>query len=310
MWEDLMTPSRPNCASFSPSSLEIVDLSIILPSQFKDLTNLQTLSLSRVRITNSQLESLVSHCPNLGDLYLSHCGDVWDLRIRAPNLWSLNISLDKPMCFSLIIAPCLNRVFLNYSSGDEAEEQEDDHGEKAEAVNLVKSLMNLSHIKCFRFICDAKLFKLPYNLPTGHQFVHLKELSMILNFLDAEMVSLLLFLLRSCPNLQELALEGTCLNEHIPIEIDFWEKQRPPDCFINPLLRVYMHEISLSSKSVIGFVKFLLLNAHVLIGMTLDYIETPEHQLKDKVIINDLLRLKRASPQVLLDIKPYWNVTI
>eukprot|EP00268_Persea_americana_P007144 TRINITY_DN12620_c0_g2_i7.p1 TRINITY_DN12620_c0_g2~~TRINITY_DN12620_c0_g2_i7.p1 ORF type:complete len:137 (+),score=17.44 TRINITY_DN12620_c0_g2_i7:302-712(+) len=108
--------------------------------------------------------------------------------------------------------------------------------------------MNLSHIKCFRFICDAKLFKLPYNLPTGHQFVHLKELSMILNFLDAEMVSLLLFLLRSCPNLQELALEGTCLNEHIPIEIDFWEKQRPPDCFINPLLRVYMHEISLSSQ--------------------------------------------------------------
>ena len=71
-----------------------------------------------------------------------------------------------------------------------------------------------------------------------------------------------------------------------------------------------MHEISLSSKSVIGFVKFLLLNAHVLIGMTLDYIETPEHQLKDKVIINELLSLKRASPQVLLDIKPYWNVTI
>ncbi|XXG90458.1 hypothetical protein AAC387_Pa12g2222 [Persea americana] len=160
-------------------------------------------------------------------------------------------------------------------SRDEAEEQEDDHGEKAEAVNLVKSLMNLSHIKCFRFICDAKLLKLPYNLPTGHQFVHLKELSMILDFLDAEMVSLLLFLLRSCPNLQELALEGKCLNEHIPIEIDFWEKQRPPDCFINPLLRVYMHEISLSRKSVIGFVKFLLLNAHVLIGMTLDYIETP-----------------------------------
>lgn len=136
-------------------SLEIVDLSVLLPSQFKDLTNLRILKLTRVRITNNQLETLVSHCPNLHRLRLSECVDLNDLRIHAPNLLLMNISMNKPICFSLINAPRLGSVSLNYSQRME----EVDHIEKDETVKLVWILKNLDHIRSFSFTCRADIFK-------------------------------------------------------------------------------------------------------------------------------------------------------
>ncbi|KAJ8616676.1 hypothetical protein MRB53_036048 [Persea americana] len=233
-------------------SLEIVDLSVLLPSQFKDLTNLRILKLTRVRITNNQLETLVSHCPNLHRLRLSECVDLNDLRIHAPNLLLMNISMNKPICFSLINAPRLGSVSLNYSQRME----EVDHIEKDETVKLVWILKNLDHIRSFSFTCRADIFK------------------------------------------------AICLEKGLPIDIDFWEKQKPPECLINHLMMVQMFGISLSSNSLVEFVKFLLLNAHVLIRMTLNYIITPRGQMEEEVTINEFLHFKRASPQVQLEIKP------
>lgn len=57
------------------------------------------------------------------------------------------------------------------------------------------------------FLQYTSIERLPDSLPIGHQLVHLKELFMSLNFDDVTMVSPMLFLLRSCPNLQKLDLE-------------------------------------------------------------------------------------------------------
>lgn len=70
-------------------------------------------------------------------------------------------------------------------------------------------------------------------------------------------------------------------------------------------MMVDMSEVSLSSYSVIEFVKFFLLNACVLIRMTLNYITTPRGKMEEEETVNELLLFKSASPQVQLEIKPY-----
>eukprot|EP00268_Persea_americana_P055535 TRINITY_DN6463_c0_g1_i1.p1 TRINITY_DN6463_c0_g1~~TRINITY_DN6463_c0_g1_i1.p1 ORF type:complete len:101 (+),score=8.80 TRINITY_DN6463_c0_g1_i1:497-799(+) len=90
-----------------------------------------------------------------------------------------------------------------------------------------------------------------------------------------------------------------------PIEIDFWDKQRSPECLINHLMMVDMSEVSLSSNNVVEFVRFLLLNACVLIRMTLNYTTTPRGKMEEEETVNKLLLFKSASPQVQLEIKPY-----
>lgn len=295
----------------SLKNLVIGDFCVLLPSQFKDLTNLQSLKLCQATITNSQLQILVSHCPNLENLSLSGCVSLCDLRICAPNLLSLNILMHTPTCFSLINAPRLNHFSLSYIFRIEVEEEEADDREKDETAKLIKILMNLDHIESFSLTCYPQGFKytsimrLPDSLHAGHQLVHLKELSMVLDFDNAKTVSLLLFLLRYCPNLQKLGLEARIMEFGFPIEIDFWDKQKSPECLINHLMMVDMSEVSLSSYSVIEFVKFFLLNACVLIRMTLNYITTPRGKMEEEETVNELLLFKSASPQVQLEIKPY-----
>lgn len=59
----------------------------------------------------------------------------------------------------------------------------------------------------FFFFQFKSIMRLPDSLPIGCQLVHLKKLFMELNFDDAAMVSPLVFLLRSCPNLEQLSLK-------------------------------------------------------------------------------------------------------
>ena len=94
------------------------------------------------------------------------------------------------------------------------------------------------------------------------------------------------------------------MEKGFPIEIDFWEKKKPPECLINHLTMIHVFGISLSSSGVVEFVKFLLLNARVRVVMILKYIITPRGQKEEEVIVIELLRSKRASPEVQLEIKP------
>lgn len=86
-----------------------------------------------------------------------------------------------------------------------------------------------------------------------------------------------------------------------PFESNYWKNQRPPECLINHLMTIQMEWIYLT-ENLIEFVKFLLINANVLIKMRLVYGETLHNQGKEKTIVNDLLLFKRASPNVLLEI--------
>ncbi|XXG89079.1 hypothetical protein AAC387_Pa12g1169 [Persea americana] len=294
-------------------------VAVRLPSQFNQLTNLQALELTFVGITSTHLEMLVAGCPRLENLTIWQCVHLSELRIRAPNLLLLDIFVEEDerrFRFSLIKAPRLKHVVLGYSLNKEfwhdfsEEEDEEDENEIDEVDNLIKLLMNLDHLESFSFRCCLHLFKfksimrLPDSLPIGCQLVHLKKLFMELNFDDAAMVSPLLFLLRSCPNLEQLSLKCRCSKIGFPIETNYWEKQKPPECLKSHLMTIQIEDICLSSKNVIEFVKFLLVNAHVLVRMGLLYSKSSRDQSEEDIVVNELLLFNRASQNALLEIKP------
>lgn len=99
--------------------------------------------------------------------------------------------------------------------------------------------------------------------------------------------------------------QGEHLAVKFPIEIDYWDRQMPPKCLVNHLMTIRMGKIWLSSKNVIEFVRFLLINASVLIRMRLDYCKSFRDQSEDNVVVNELLLFKRASSEALLEIEPY-----
>ncbi|XXG89078.1 hypothetical protein AAC387_Pa12g1169 [Persea americana] len=303
----------------SLKKLKILCFLVRLPSQFNQLTNLQALELTFVGITSTHLEMLVAGCPRLENLTIWQCVHLSELRIRAPNLLLLDIFVEEDerrFRFSLIKAPRLKHVVLGYSLNKEfwhdfsEEEDEEDENEIDEVDNLIKLLMNLDHLESFSFRCCLHLFKfksimrLPDSLPIGCQLVHLKKLFMELNFDDAAMVSPLLFLLRSCPNLEQLSLKCRCSKIGFPIETNYWEKQKPPECLKSHLMTIQIEDICLSSKNVIEFVKFLLVNAHVLVRMGLLYSKSSRDQSEEDIVVNELLLFNRASQNALLEIKP------
>ncbi|XXG89073.1 hypothetical protein AAC387_Pa12g1166 [Persea americana] len=307
----------------SLKKLAILFFSVSLPSQFNQLANLQALELTAVTITSNQLEMLVSGCPKLENLTICQCLDLSDLRICAPNLLLLDIYVeeDEPRFrVSLIKAPRLKHLVFGYQLNKNVlfdfseEEDEEDENEIDEVVKLIKLLMNLDHLESFSFRCGPRLFKsksimhLLDGLPSGCQLVHLQKLLfMKMNFDDATMVSTLLFLLRSCPNLEQLSLkqyECSDTSFNIPIETNYWEKQKPPECLKSHLMTIQIEDIRLSSKNVIEFVKFLLVNARVLIRMRFLYWKSFRDQSEEDIVVNELLRFNRASQNALLEIKP------
>ncbi|RWR96153.1 F-box/RNI/FBD-like domain-containing protein [Cinnamomum micranthum f. kanehirae] len=295
----------------SLKELGIWDCPVLFPSQFKVLTNLQNQKLIRVRISNRQLEILVSGCPNLEKLNLSDCPNLRDFQICAPNLLLLDIEMSEWTRFSLIDAPPLKHVTLSdlvdlsddLDNSSREKEDEDDH--------LVKLLMNLSHIERFSIACYEEIFKytsieqLPDSLSTGHQLANLKELSIRLALSDVKMVSFLLFLLRSCPNLQQLALEDGSIGPGSPFETDYWEKQRHPKCLINHLTKIQIKNIGLGDRNVLDLMKFFWLNARVLIKMSITInCFRFDWALVKEITVKEFFPLKRASPHALIEIKP------
>ncbi|RWR89473.1 hypothetical protein CKAN_01853000 [Cinnamomum micranthum f. kanehirae] len=119
------------------------------------------------------------------------------------------------------------------------------------------------------------------------------------------MVSFLLFLLRCCPNLQQLALEDGSIGPGSPFETDYWEKQRPPKCLIIHLTKIQIENIGLCDKNVFDLMKFFLLNARDLIKMsiTINCLRF-DWALVKEITVKEFFPLKRPSPHALIEIKP------
>ncbi|KAJ8615704.1 hypothetical protein MRB53_035076 [Persea americana] len=252
----------------SLKKLAILFFSVSLPSQFNQLANLQALELTAVTITGNQLEMLVSGCPKLENLTICQCLDLSDLRICAPNLLLLDIYVeeDEPRFrVSLIKAPRLKHLVFCYQLNKNVLFDFSEE-EDEEDENEIDEVV--------------KLIKLLMNLD------HLESFSF-----------------RCGPRLfKQYECSDTSFN--IPIETNYWEKQKPPECLKSHLMTIQIEDIRLSSKNVIEFVKFLLVNAHVLVRMRFLYWKSFRDQSEEDIVVNELLLFNRASQNALLEIKP------
>ncbi|XP_077249533.1 F-box/FBD/LRR-repeat protein At1g13570-like [Tasmannia lanceolata] len=315
-----ITPYAFLCNSLK--KLELWNCEVNLPFSFKRFGTLKTLELCSVAITNGQLERLISCCPVLERLRLDAC--VWgsNLCISAPNLKTLEIDTRSPIGISLkdvssldhasfwFAWSCTKIIYKRYQvvDGEEVVDQVEE-GRTDEVSQIVKLLMSLHHVQSLSLYFVESFAecllgeKLPERLPAQYQLVNLKKLTMLVNLTDVSATSILSCLLRSCPCLEDLVIEISMFDppSHF-VELDYWEKQRPSECLIYHLKKVQIDGVYPDCDYVMGFVKYLLMSAHVLKRMSISHYPHLGEKAKDRLF--EFLLLRKASPCAVVTIKP------
>ncbi|XP_077228046.1 F-box/FBD/LRR-repeat protein At1g13570-like isoform X2 [Tasmannia lanceolata] len=300
--------------------LELLNCEVAIPPSFKSFGYLKTLQFSNVLIACNHLERLISCCPVLEKLSLDHCMWGRSLSIPAPNLLSLEILSGSSVGISLkdltqlehasfsFVFPCTNRVYMRYLRKLEKENKK-----KGNITGqLVELLKNLGHVQSLylKFEClsvEKKPKSLPVekvvkSLPVRCQLVKLKKLTMEISLADANAVFLLSCLLRSCPHMQDLIIQASMIGPSgVSVEHDYWEKQRPSDCSMYQLRTVQIECLDLLCDYEIGFVKYLLMTAHVLKRMSIKHYTCTRRRVLDVEI--GLLLVRMASPRAVLELK-------
>ncbi|XP_077229671.1 F-box/FBD/LRR-repeat protein At1g13570-like [Tasmannia lanceolata] len=291
-----VTPCTFFCSTLR--KLNLWNCRVTLPPSFKRFCNLKTLQLGQGDITSDELERLISCCPVLEKLRLDYCW--WEsISIRAPSLLSLEIRTRSPLDFSLKDLTQLEHASFYFEL---CSHNGNDTGQ------MVELLMNLSHVQSFylnfTFYKCLSVEKVPQSLPAQCQLLNLNKLTMRFSLLEANIVFLLSCVLRSCPHLQDLELmivDSTFKPPTHCVELDYWEKQKPTECLMYHLRTVKIYWLDLCCDHDIGFVKYLLMTAHVLKRMSIVCYKGSSKKARDAGI--ELSLLRKASPCAVLEFK-------
>ncbi|XP_077227854.1 F-box/FBD/LRR-repeat protein At1g13570-like isoform X2 [Tasmannia lanceolata] len=254
--------------------LDLWNCKFTIPLPFEIFFNLKTLQLINVVSAGDELERLISCCPVLEKLRLSHCTWGRSLSIRAPNLLSLEIITRSPIGITL------------------------------------KDLNQLEHAS-FSFVLEEEKENIrSLYLKFTSELINLKKLTMQISLLDANAVFLFSCLLRNCPHLQDLGLVIRCQDSmsgpprHC-VGFDYWEKQKPLECLMHHLRTVQIHWLDLRCDYEIGFVNYLLMSAHVLERMSIGPRKWSREIGRDAA--RELSLVRKASPSAVLEVKDALN---
>ncbi|XP_077250010.1 uncharacterized protein LOC143889622 [Tasmannia lanceolata] len=146
---------------------------------------------------------------------------------------------------------------------------------------LMNLLTNLGHVESlelglFGYITESlRRMKLPKSLPE----LKLKKLTL---GVDSDVAIFLSCLLRSCPNLQELSIEGFQEQKEF-VEENYWERQGPSECSMHHLTTVRINMDCLCNCFGIGFMEFLLKNAYALKRMSIIYHSSLKKKLEAEI---------------------------
>ncbi|XP_060210141.1 F-box/FBD/LRR-repeat protein At1g13570-like [Lycium barbarum] len=178
------------------------------PLEFKGFLNLYRLQLIGVDFANSCFESFLSSCPVLKRLNLHHCSGIQHFNISSTNLKRLFIEADDELkSISLEKAPNLSEVSVYLKRvviGPEGNHVSD-------LVMFVGSLPNVKLLrldgKCLQLLAEPPVPTMISRSPYSLKILELKSL----NFMDFDQISVVVCLLRSAPNLQELSIEASTI---------------------------------------------------------------------------------------------------
>ncbi|XP_058081852.1 F-box/FBD/LRR-repeat protein At1g13570-like [Magnolia sinica] len=244
----LMHSSLFSCLELT--DLELASCAINPPPAFEGFRHLRNLKLFDIVIGDDELEQLISKCPLLETLTLDCIVGAFRFKINAPNL--------RYLCFTIEV---------------QSSAYEDEYFHEGGICNLIKVFGSLRHIEKLILQYEALQFfsmgDIPDVLPAS--FLHLKNLSMAVSYMDSKEVFATLYILRSSPNLEKLEIlikKRRREPYNTPLAV-FWEAQEHLGCLLNHLQTVKMTRIR-GKECELRFIKFVLMNAPVLETMSID----------------------------------------
>ncbi|XP_015894253.3 F-box/FBD/LRR-repeat protein At1g13570 isoform X1 [Ziziphus jujuba] len=236
--------------------LELFRCELDPPPSFTGFLGLKSLNLHQVIVAPDVIESLISSCPQLESLALSYF-DSLALNVCAPNLKYLCLEGEfKDIC--LENTPLLVSVSVAmYMTDDIAE-----HFEQSSSCNFIKFL---GGVPCLERLIGHIYFT--KYLSIGHDlgrltitYSHLKVIELYqVSFEDMKEIFVVLRLITSSPNLEELHISGSSntLAAIEALDLDLWEKESLSKCTFPKLKLVKMTEMS-GVPHEMEFIKFLL----------------------------------------------------
>ncbi|RAL37546.1 hypothetical protein DM860_000240 [Cuscuta australis] len=270
--------------------LELLRCELEPPLSFKGFSCLKHLNLQQVIISPRAIENLISSCSLLEDLMLSYF-DSFELTIRAPKLKYLNLEGEFKEIF-LENTPNLVTISVSmYMTEDKTE-----HFEQSSGCNFEKFLGNVPHIEQLAgHIYFTKYLSIGNDKESNPMvYLHLKVLELYqVSFEDLNEILVVLRLIISSPNLEELHISGSAYTPSDCEDDDVWEKGLPVGCTFNKLKLVKITDFSAVLHEM-AFIKFMLAHSPVLETMTV----SPSYCTVDKKLkaLIELVSYRRASP--------------
>ncbi|XP_044490563.1 F-box/FBD/LRR-repeat protein At1g13570-like isoform X1 [Mangifera indica] len=292
-----------NCRKLT--HLELFHCEFNPPLAFKGFSCLKSLNLHQVLVASEAIESLISSCPLLESLSLSHF-DSLDLFICAPNLKYLFLEGEfKDIC--LENTPLLVSLSVAMDMTDDITE----HFEQSSSCNFIQFLGGVPLLeKLVGSIYFTKYLSIgndPGRLPITYSHLHTIELYEV-SFEDMKELLVVFRLITNSPNLKELQISGLS-NTSAAVEaddLDVWEKECPSDCTFKQLKLVKMTDMS-GVLHEMELIKFLLKSSPVLEIMSIKPCAFVRHTRQNMLIemwtdtklnmLIELLRFRRASAQ-------------
>ncbi|KAF8407776.1 hypothetical protein HHK36_006912 [Tetracentron sinense] len=276
---------------FSCQAITCLNLSCCMlkpPSGFKGFSDLKSLNLELVALSNEVFDTIISNCITLERLILKKLHGCTRLKIRGLNLqhFCFNGELTD-ICF--IDAPKLS--FVSIILQDSLFKQVG-QGESSNLIKVLGSLTGLEKLDMGCYFMEFLAFgNLPARLPVTYD--RLKCISLGINFEDLNESLVMLCLLQSSPNLHEIEF---LVDKGVVTESagDFWEAQGHLDWSMNHLRVVRAYEIDIvGAQPELQFIKFLLVNSPVL--ETLNVTPKSGKNIDKLKMLEELLRFRRAS---------------
>ncbi|KAF8407746.1 hypothetical protein HHK36_006881 [Tetracentron sinense] len=261
-----------------------------LPPMFKGFSDLRSLILEKVTLADEVLVSMISSCTNLEILRLIQIEGCSCIKICGPNLQHFYLDGEfADICF--IDAPHLSFVSITLYSNEIAGDKHVVQGEVSNLVRVLGCLTGLKKLEIYDFLMEfLAMGNPPKRLPITYD--RLKSISLLMNFKDLNQTLVMLCLLQSSPNLEELEMSAD-KDDAMEDVGDFWEAQGRWNYSMNQLRVVTIS--MLGECPELEFIEFLLAYSPVLEIMSVNH--TSEDIEEESRVLKELVSLRRVSPK-------------
>ncbi|XP_043695935.1 F-box/FBD/LRR-repeat protein At1g13570-like isoform X2 [Telopea speciosissima] len=264
--------------------LTLVGCIIVPPVKFKGFECLKNLIFQKVTLSNATLKCLVSACPQLESLTLIDMDGPTHIEISNPKLKYLWIS------GKFIGISFKDLRLLVYANIDLTTASHPDQRRTCNFTNILGSLLSIQNLVIEGwFLQSIAVGDVARKLPSTYN--HLKSIYLPLNTEDMKEILIVICLLNSSPNLQELEILFWRNRESAIVPVmNLQEAKDQLDCTFNKLRVVNMSKL-FGMEIELVLTKFILANSPVLEKM---FISTAKKGI-ELTLLKELLQFKRTS---------------